>query len=253
MFVCITGSGTRTLRETLAGRRLRLARTAVKGSDGFLTVQIAGRRFPAQELLRVVRRCGCALLCSREMAVPDVLRPYLFVPQTFPRIMTLRTLIRLLREARIDPARLRIGVDDPNGAAAKLVPELLPYCAELRVSTQCMQTYDALALRAFCTSGACVVVRDGADALHTCNLTISGSGIFFAGETWRCADVRLPQAYAGLCPAGIEADLFAAALFERSHVYALSACTAQSICTPAERKKLSEAAVALRIFFEKNY
>ena len=118
MFVCMTEGGARTLGETLRGQRVRLKRIAVKGGDGFLTAEVAGRRFPTEELLRIVRKCGGTLLCADGVTMPDELRAYVFIPRVFPMRFAIRTLCEALRISKILPKKLCVGVHDPDGAAA---------------------------------------------------------------------------------------------------------------------------------------
>jgi hypothetical protein len=154
-----------------------------------------------------------------------------FCPKRLPLLLCLRTAQQVLRASHIPARQLRATVVDAKGALCHDVDALVPLAGSLRVYTPDSAQYRAAAARLLSHYGATLVVSDSPACFAQSHVVIADSlrlftgcerGLIFTPDTQtslrarvvRCHTPQLPEAYAGLCPPGIDPLLFACALYE---------------------------------------
>ena len=155
-----------------------------------------------------------------------------FQPKRLPLLLCLRAAQHALRTAGVPARELRVTVVDTKGALSHAMELLVPLAGSLRVYTPDFSLYRAAAARLLHRYGATLILSDSAGCFAQSHVVVADDlrlftgreqGLIFTPDTEtslqgcrvvRCHLPQLPEAYAKLCPAGIDPLLFASALYE---------------------------------------
>jgi len=155
-----------------------------------------------------------------------------FVPRRLPLLLCLRAAQQVLEAARAPARQLRVTVVDSKGMLARQLEPLVPLAGSLRVFTSDPSLYRAAAEQLQRRHGITLVVSDSPACFAQSHLVVADDLRLFTGResgliltpdretalpgcrAARCGEPVLPEAYARLCPPGIDPLRFACALHE---------------------------------------
>ncbi|MDR0531225.1 MAG: hypothetical protein LBG83_04075 [Oscillospiraceae bacterium] len=154
-----------------------------------------------------------------------------FSPKRLPLLLSLRMAQQVLRASRVPAQQLRVTVVDTKGTLCHAIDALAPLAGSLRVYTPDAAQYKATAARLLRRWGATLILSDSPGCFAQSHVVVADDlrlfsgcerGLIFSPDTHtplkarvvRCRAPQLPEAYAGLCPPGIDPLLFACALYE---------------------------------------
>ncbi|MDR2686939.1 MAG: hypothetical protein LBB75_04245 [Oscillospiraceae bacterium] len=155
-----------------------------------------------------------------------------FVPRRLPLLLCLRAAQQVLQAARAPARQLRVTVVDSRGVLARQLEPLVPLAGSLRVFTPDPGLYRAAAEQLQRRYGVALVVSDSPACFAQSHVVVADGLRLFTGResgliltpdaatalpgcrAARCGEPVLPEAYARLCPPGIDPLRFACALYE---------------------------------------
>jgi|GEM_PF-1428310 len=155
-----------------------------------------------------------------------------FQPKRLPLLLCLRAARQVLLAAQTPARQLRVTVVDTKGVLCHAVELLVPLAGSLRVYTPDFSMYRSAAARVLHRHGATLILSDSAGCFAQSHVIIADDLQLFTGRepgliftpdistnlagcrVVRCHAPQLPEAYAKLCPPGIDPLQFACALFE---------------------------------------
>jgi len=167
-----------------------------------------------------------------------------FVPRRLPLLLCLRAAQQVLQAARTPARQLRVTVVDSKGVLARQLEPLVPLAGSLRVYTPEAAVYRAAAGQLQRRYGVALVISDSPACFAQSHVVVAESLRLFTGRengliltpeliltpdggtalpgncaahgsrAARCGAPILPEAYARLCPPGIDPLRFACALYE---------------------------------------
>jgi len=254
MFAClqITKEASR-LRGWRKAATPALVRVEPPGGAPFFRLEAARRgrnELPWAEIERAAGRLRTRMLFPEGVTPPPPpparsasqaqLEPGLraFAPRRLPLLLCLRAAQQVLQAARAPARQLRVTVVDSKGILARQLEPLVPLAGSLRVFTPDPSLYRAAAEQLQRRYGATLVVSDSPACFAQSHVVVADDLSLFTGREGgliltpdmetalpgccavrncriaRCGEPILPEAYARLCPPGIDPLRFACALFE---------------------------------------
>jgi len=246
MFACLQITRERP-RGWRRGTPPALVRVEPPGGAPFFRLEVTRRgksELPWAEIERMAGRLRTRMLFPEGVCPPPPppartasqaqLEPGLraFVPRRLPLLLCLRAAQRVLQDARIPARQLRVTVVDSRGALARQLEPLVPLAGSLRVYTPDPAVYRAAAGQLQRRYGVTLVVSDSPACFAQSHVVVAEDLRLFTGResgliltpdsgtalpgcrAARCGEPLLPEAYARLCPPGIDPLRFACALYE---------------------------------------
>ena len=261
MFTVVEISDGKTGRKR-HGRRPELLRVRVPEGSFFYVLRGARHSDP-QMLFRIAARCAPVVVTA--LPVPPGTGVRAFEPRAFPLGRAAAALCAILPQTRLPPQNLSVGVYDPDGALCGGTQKLLPLASDVRIVTRQPERFDGDALLARRRFGASLTVGTDETLLARCHAVVcSAPDPAFRGvpvilscvpaqDAFFLLPVRLPENLARLCPAGVPADLFAAALAERCGVRTQRLYACRGTGFGAEQLDVCETASAWRMRIGNNF
>ena len=211
-----------------------LVRVNPPGGAPFFRIEAARRRaaLPWAEIERAAGRLRTKMVFPEGAAPPAESGLRAYAPKKLPLLLCLRAAQEALRHSSLPARELRVTVVDPKGVLCRSLEPLVPLAGSLRVYCPDFSLYRATAAQLLRRTGASLILSDSPACFAQSHVIVAGELSLFTGreggliftpgsETARpdCRVVRLrepllPEAYAPLCPPGIDPAQFACALYE---------------------------------------
>lgn len=202
---------------------------------------------PWEKVIRLVGEEENRLLCDDRILLPETLKR--FVPQRYGSILAQKFLLEVLRTAQIPPGRIKLALYDPCAQYTPIAEQLMAYSSQLYVVTENLVAYRAVEEKLMDQYGGVVLFADCLNSLD-CSVILSpgrllcplygksGSFLFTGIAPAQSVDcmvfdqyhVTLPPAERARCPAGLNSDYFAAALYEFCNRHDFRRLTPDSCC-----------------------
>lgn len=161
------------------------------------------------------------------------------------KLVLFNTACELLRRSLGCGVRATLCIRDKNAAAASRLSLAVPLVSDVRVTTDCPEAYARAKEQAMEEFGAAVVLSqsDGGDIII--DLDAEEPCLAVDGECFTAENITLPTAYARLMPPDADELKFAAALYEISRIYSLSALSFNKIFHNGVETEKDRAAVLI--------
>ncbi len=168
-------------------------------------------------------------------------------PNIFPytKLVFFNTACELLRSALGCGVRATLCIKDKNAAAAGRLSLAVPLVSDVRVVTECPEAYTRAKEQAMEEFGAAVVLSQSDNGDIIIDLDAEEPYLAVDGECFTASSITLPTAYARLMPPDADELKFAAALYEISRIYSLSALGFNKIFYNGEHIAKDRAAVLI--------
>lgn len=181
---------------------------------------------------------GSHILYNGDINIPEKYEIHVANPTLYKFCLLRNTYRYILKQTKIDPKILNVGLYDPSGNYVNLVKEIIPFVRQINVVTNNQEKYVEEANYIMNEFGAAVLISNSTEwlsnshiilapekivkyipsSVNTMILTAYKPAISLKGIVYYGYKVKLPKFYQKIKPAGISEELFIGALYEEYRI-----------------------------------